>query len=212
MPDEESKNGGNGGRGGYPVFGAIPGGGGGNPPEDWITHYTIRPSKGALCGDDMVTLTGKISLVTCPDCLSLIAEATDRAFSPPEGFSPLKKTTSGREAFSFSVDHKVSDQARAVINMLPAWINLFVKKNQDYTNSGGQVADNFGIMGQFMKLTDKVHKLRKPLWDCEIQRQAGLAPDKNYPSDLNFEDAAEILDDIIGHCMLTKLYLKEQKK
>ena len=101
----------------------------------------------------------------------------------------------------------VPTQAVDVLSMFEPWARQFVKKNQDYNNSGGAVSDNFGLMGQFMKLTDKIHKLRKPMWDDEINRRAGVPVDK-----LHFESAEEILDDIIGHAMLAKLELKQRRE
>lgn len=107
---------------------------------------------------------------------------------------------------NFTVDH-VTEQADLVMRMLEPWARQFVKKSEDYNNSGGAVSDNFGLMGQFMKLTDKIHKLRKPMWDDEINRRAGVPVDK-----LHFESAEEILDDIIGHAMLAKLELKQRRE
>ena len=101
----------------------------------------------------------------------------------------------------------VPTQAVDVLSMFEPWARQFVKKNQDYNNSGGAVSDNFGLMGQFMKLTDKIHKLRKPMWDDEINRRAGVPVDK-----LHFESAEEILDDIIGHAMLAKLEIKSRRE
>ena len=101
----------------------------------------------------------------------------------------------------------VPTQAVDVLSMFEPWARQFVKKNQDYNNSGGAVSDNFGLMGQFMKLTDKIHKLRKPMWDDEINRRAGVPVDK-----LHFESAEEILDDIIGHAMLAKLEIKNRRE
>lgn len=107
---------------------------------------------------------------------------------------------------NFTVDH-VTEQADLVMRMLEPWARQFVKKSEDYNNSGGAVSDNFGLMGQFMKLTDKIHKLRKPMWDDEINRRAGVPVDK-----LHFESAEEILDDIIGHAMLAKLEIKSRRE
>ena len=101
----------------------------------------------------------------------------------------------------------MTEQADLVMRMLEPWARQFVKKSEDYNNSGGAVSDNFGLMGQFMKLTDKIHKLRKPMWDDEINRRAGVPVDK-----LHFESAEEILDDIIGHAMLAKLEIKNRRE
>lgn len=100
----------------------------------------------------------------------------------------------------------VSDQAQRVFDMIIPWADQFNRKNQDYTNSGGAVSDNFGIMGQFMKLTDKIHKLRKPMWDVRLRGAT------EHEDDLNYESADEILDDIIGHAFLAKLYLQEERE
>lgn len=115
--------------------------------------------------------------------------------------------------FQIDVPCPVSDQAQEVIDMLAEWAVQFNLKNQDYTNSDGNVADNFGVMGQFMKLKDKIQKLKKPLWDAEIVRQAiEMGLEHGYvPGDMNYEGPEEILDDIIGHALLAKLKLRERK-
>lgn len=107
--------------------------------------------------------------------------------------------------FNFEVPAP-SEQADAVFRMIHPWVGQFARKNQDYTNSGGAVSDNFGIMGQFMKLTDKIHKLRKPMWDIRLRGAT------EHEDDLNYESADEILDDIIGHAFLAKLYLAQERE
>lgn len=92
-----------------------------------------------------------------------------------------------------------------IISQLKPALELFIAKQRDYTNSGGHIGDNFGFMGQYMKMHDKVAKLRKPLWDNEILKEA--TPET---SPLQFEGTREILYDLVGHILLTLSYLEEQ--
>lgn len=91
---------------------------------------------------------------------------------------------------------------------------LFDRKSKDYTNSSGQVFEDSGLMGQFMKMRDKVKKLQKPMWDAEIVREArrlGLTASSQDLAKLEFEDAEEILKDMIGHAVLAISILKSRK-
>ena len=104
-----------------------------------------------------------------------------------------------------------------------AW-ELFERKSKDYTNSGGQVFEDSGLLGQFMKMRDKISKLKKPLWDAEILRQAQQI--RNVPPqeataedvailneiDLEFEGAEEIMMDLVGHCLLAISVLRERDR
>lgn len=184
-----------------------------------IRHFTVRPSMGALCRTKNEALTPYLNKTTCWSCLEAArdivieycytkVQVEEYSKKVPDG---MRSGEGGREEFVFSVEGRVSDQARTVFNMLPKWLGQFNRKNQDYTNSGGAVSDNFGILGQYMKLVDKVHKLRKPMWDGEIVRQAmSLGHVTKRAEELNYEDAQEILDDVIGHALLAKLYLQER--
>lgn len=99
----------------------------------------------------------------------------------------------------------VPERTREIISHINPALELFIAKQRDYTNSGGHIGDNFGFMGQYMKMHDKVAKLRKPLWDNEILKEA--TPET---SPLQFEDTREILYDLVGHILLTLSYLGEQ--
>ena len=84
-------------------------------------------------------------------------------------------------------------------------MSLFSVKSKDYTNSNGAVFEDSGLIGQHLKLTDKVKKLRKTMWDSEIVREAqalGATVADDNPIALEFEGTEEILMDIIGHCAL----------
>lgn len=110
------------------------------------------------------------------------------------------------------------DMAQIFIDMM----ELFSAKSKDYTNSNGAVFEDSGLMGQHLKLTDKVKKLRKTMWDAEILREAeGLMGGSYVVSEarewlgLRFEDTEEILMDIVGHCALAISILRsraEEKK
>lgn len=97
---------------------------------------------------------------------------------------------------------------------------LFERKSKDYTNSGGQVFEDSGLMGQFMKMRDKISKLKKPLWDREIRRQAAEMAGRTDPRftaetphlNLEFEGPEEIIMDLIGHCLLAISVLRERDR
>ena len=93
-------------------------------------------------------------------------------------------------------------------------MKLFSAKSQDYTNSNGAVFEDSGLMGQHLKLTDKVKKLRKTMWDAEIIREArnlGITADNGDLQQLRFEDTEEILMDIVGHCALAISILRNRE-
>jgi hypothetical protein len=91
-----------------------------------------------------------------------------------------------------------SPQANKILQeILPMVLNRFVRKNNDYTVNGRNVSENFGIKGQFMKMYDKIAKLRRPLWE-----------DGELTGD---EAAEEILEDLVGHALLTLYFLRESK-
>ncbi|UVK63868.1 hypothetical protein SEA_LILYPAD_64 [Gordonia phage LilyPad] len=106
-------------------------------------------------------------------------------------------------------------QGERVGVLMAEWWDEFVKKNADYQTSTGNVSENFGLMGQYMKLTDKIHKLRKSMWDAEVIKEAmgqGLSnPKTDVTTPFQFEGTEEILRDIIGHCFLA-LDILEQKR
>ncbi len=97
---------------------------------------------------------------------------------------------------------------------------LFRRKSKDYTNSNGQVFEDSGLLGQYMKLSDKIKKLKKPMWDAEIVRQAELLSEdtegfrdsfSTANFDLGFEGAEEIMMDIMGHCILAISILRKRE-
>jgi hypothetical protein len=71
---------------------------------------------------------------------------------------------------------------------LPSVIALFRSKARDYSErSGIFTADLLGARGQFAEIWRKIPKLKKGMWDGEV---------------LENESVREILQDIIGHCLL----------
>lgn len=92
--------------------------------------------------------------------------------------------------------------------------SLFRQKSQDYTNSGGEVFEDSGLLGQYMKIRDKAKKLKKPMWDAEILREAELlgASVREGETDLRFEPAEEILMDMMGHAVLAISVLRRREE
>lgn len=115
------------------------------------------------------------------------------------------------------VDHPSNAKSVEYAGILgDAW-ELFERKSKDYTNSGGQVFEDSGLMGQFMKMRDKISKLKKPLWDAEILRLAEehlggshIVGSAREELGLEFENAEEILMDLIGHSLLAISVLRKR--
>lgn len=82
--------------------------------------------------------------------------------------------------------------SRIFSEFLPKALDLFINKNASYQGKNGNVSERFGTAGQFMKLSDKVEKLKKPLWD-----------DRGVGEELPFEGVEEVLMDMLGHILLT---------
>ena len=112
-----------------------------------------------------------------------------------------------------------TEQQKRIHEEMFVWWKEFLRKNQDYQTSIGNVSENFGLMGQYMKLTDKIHKLRRFMWDAEVIRQA-VEMTGSKPNDMklieefayNFEGAEEQLRDIIGHAFLALDFINERNK
>lgn len=81
--------------------------------------------------------------------------------------------------------------------ILPGAINLFLAKNKDYRIEGIDIAATLGVRGQWSDMFRKIAKLKQEMWD---QDGSGLA----------FETAEEVIRDLIGHCLLSLLFLKDE--
>ena len=105
------------------------------------------------------------------------------------------------------------DLSEDVIDALLGAIDLFSEKSKDYTGSSGKpLHEDSGLMGQYLKLRDKIEKLRKTMWDAEIVREAQrLGADvEKCDLSLRFEGTEEILNDVIGHCVLAISILRKR--
>lgn len=82
--------------------------------------------------------------------------------------------------------------------VLPPTVSLFRSKARDYSErSGIFTADLLGARGQFAEIWRKIPKLKKGMWDGET---------------LENESVEEILQDIIGHCILALGYVNQSQK
>lgn len=79
---------------------------------------------------------------------------------------------------------------RVALSHLPGAMAKFAAKNQDY----GDTAYNLGAKGQFADINRKFYKLKRSLWEDET---------------LEFESVEEILEDMLGHILLTLDFLRE---
>ena len=91
------------------------------------------------------------------------------------------------------------------------WFEEFCLKSQDYETSDGNVSESFALMGQYMKLTDKIRKLKRKMWDEQVIEEAVRigAMEQLDLDEYNFEGPEEILRDIIGHCFLALDFLQQ---
>jgi hypothetical protein len=95
--------------------------------------------------------------------------------------------------------HPETKQAERILNeILPGVIELFLAKNKDYKIEGIDIAATLGVRGQWSDMFRKIAKLKQEMWD-----QDG--------SGLQFETAEEVIKDLIGHCLLSLLFLKDAK-
>lgn len=83
-----------------------------------------------------------------------------------------------------------------VAEILPDVIDAFINKNADYDVNGTNIAEKFGLKGQYMKLHDKVMKLERPLWNGEK---------------LEGEQPEEVLGDLIAHALICLKFLWDGK-
>lgn len=99
-------------------------------------------------------------------------------------------------------------------------LKLFLEKQKDYAQAdGSQVADEWGVMAQFMKMNDKLKKLRRPLYEEEILRLAVKISPGDFDSEnpitvreFQFEGTQEILMDLIGHAWITLKMLEDREE
>jgi hypothetical protein len=86
-----------------------------------------------------------------------------------------------------------TDQAEKIFKeILPPALERFVRKNADY----GDSAKFLGAKGQFADINPKFWKLYRALWLGE--RLVG-------------ESVEEILDDMIGHCLLSLYFIGQER-
>lgn len=82
------------------------------------------------------------------------------------------------------------------VHVLPKALDLFVKKSDRY---GEPEPDDLGVAGQFADMHRKWKVLRKVMWKGE-----SLPDDSGEPIE-------EVLYDMIGHCLKTLEFLRNQK-
>lgn len=84
-----------------------------------------------------------------------------------------------------------NEQALKIVkDLLPDMLELFLRKNAEY----GVDELSLGPRAEFVRLWNKMRKLKTALWDGE---------------ELEFEQAGEILDDFLGHILLARFGLTE---
>jgi hypothetical protein len=95
--------------------------------------------------------------------------------------------------------HSSTEQSSRILDeILPNAIALFLRKNADYNIVGIDIAATLGVRGQWSDMYRKIAKLKQSMWD-----QSGEG--------LEFESAEEVIQDLIGHCLLSLLFLKDER-
>src|SRR4030067_3408459 len=87
---------------------------------------------------------------------------------------------------------ELPNQLEGCLSRAECALDLFIKKNLGY----GDTSFMFGEKGQVQDLYRKTMKLKRQLWDG-IEDAAGEPPE-------------EIVNDIVGHCLLTLQFLYER--
>lgn len=100
-------------------------------------------------------------------------------------------------AFDLRFHPKTKQAERIVGEILPGVMELFIDKNADYDIEGIDIAATLGVRGQWADMFRKIAKLKQEMWD---QDGSGLA----------FELAEEVIKDLIGHCLLSLLFLEDE--
>lgn len=90
-----------------------------------------------------------------------------------------------------NVDHMLRN--RVVRRWLPEIVELFLRKNEDY----GEITSEFGPKGEIVEISRKYRKLKRAVWDGEGSE---------------FEDADEVINDLVGHLLLLKDMLANAPK
>jgi len=91
-------------------------------------------------------------------------------------------------------DATISDQAKEIMGQItPHVLKSFLDKNADY----GDTSFELGLAGQYAELWRKVGKLKGPMWEGK--------------DDLKFEGMEEIISDLIGHCLLSLYFIRNNK-
>lgn len=100
------------------------------------------------------------------------------------------------DAIVLTVDYcpdQLSKQGNDIMyNIAPVVLENFARKNADY----GDTSFDLGIAGQYAELWRKVGKLKGPMWEGK---------------ELAFEQMDEIIRDLIGHCLLSLYFIKNEK-
>ena len=79
-----------------------------------------------------------------------------------------------------------------VADHLPRAVQRFLEKNESY----GDGIDEFGARGEVMQLAKKYRKVKAAVWDGE---------------ELTGEPVEEVIEDMIGHCLLLLELLDHEK-
>lgn len=200
--------------------------------DPWITACRMGYAAVSATGDNGLILdVSRLPEITCLPCLRVTANkiedrvdklsfGLETTLKKAQQVGPIQSIPDATEASArpefFEKNFPETEQAKRVYELMFTWWEEFVKKSADYQTSSGNVSENFGLMGQYMKLTDKIHKLRKSMWDAEVVKEAmgqGLSnPKPDVTAPFQFEGTEEILRDVIGHCFLALDFIAEQKK
>ncbi|QHB37485.1 hypothetical protein SEA_AIKOY__81 [Mycobacterium phage Aikoy] len=97
----------------------------------------------------------------------------------------------GERSVNYEFLNIPTEQATVIVrDILPDILNRFLAKNRDYGEPSP--GNDLGPKAEFVRLWNKVLKLRRALWEDEA---------------LEFEQVDEIIDDLVGHLLLARFGL-----
>jgi hypothetical protein len=94
----------------------------------------------------------------------------------------------GGSHYHVQVENNDSEQLKRIVTVvLPEVIEKFAMKNAEYGDMGE--GRSLGPRGEFVEINRKVGKIQTAIWD-------------GHPEQLTSEKAEEVVQDIIGHCLM----------
>lgn len=137
--------------------------------------------------EDEATAKAYVTIESVARAMADKERALHEANKPAVFVEPTGETSVNYEFLNLKTQQSID----IIREVLPDMLNRFLQKNADY----GDEFINLGPRAEFVRIANKFGKLKQALWDGE---------------ELQFEQVEEILDDFLGHVLLTRLRLREE--